>query len=145
MTTNAARAATLVRALRAGVDGDHDTVRAVVTDDVRAWTPTFAVASRDELVDALDHRDDAFSDIELITSPLDVSGEFACVEWAVDMTHSGPLQHDAETVEPTGIRVTIHGITVAEFDDDLICSFRQYWNESAVLEQLGLLEHRRDR
>ena len=37
-------------------------------------------------------------------------------------------------------RVTpINGVTVAEFRDDRICSFRQYWDEFAVLEQLGAL------
>ena len=141
MTTNAARAEVLVRALRAGIDGDHETVRTLVTDDVRAWTPAFATATRDELLDALDNRDDAFSDIDLRATPLDVGGDFACVEWSVDMTHSGPLTFGPDTtIEPTGTRVTIHGITVAEFDGARICSFRQYWDELAVLEQLGPLE-----
>jgi hypothetical protein len=140
VTTNAARAAKLVQALQAGVGGDEDTVRSLVTDDVRAWTPTFATASRDELIEALSHRDHAFSDIELTATPLDVGGDFACVEWTVDMTHSGPLRHGPDTLEATGIRATIHGVTVAEFDGDLICSFRQYWNEFTILEQLGLVD-----
>jgi hypothetical protein len=130
-----------VRALRAGIDGDHETVSALVTEDVRAWTPAFATSSRDELIDALDRRDDAFSDFDLRTTPLDVGGDFACVEWSVDMTHSGPLRVGSETtVDPTGTRVTVHGVTVAEFDGERICSFRQYWDEFAVLEQLGLLQ-----
>jgi ketosteroid isomerase-like protein len=41
-------------------------------------------------------------------------------------------------IEPTGTRVTVHGVTVAEFHDERICSFRQYWDEFAVLEQIGL-------
>jgi ketosteroid isomerase-like protein len=140
VTTNAARAEMLVRALRAGIDGDHETVRTLVTHDVRAWTPAFATATRDELIEALDHRDDAFSDIDLRATPLDVGGDFACVEWSVDMTHTGALSFAPLTsIEPTGMRVTVHGITVAEFDGDQICSFRQYWDELAVLEQLGLL------
>jgi len=141
VTTNAARAETLVRALRAGIEGDHETVRALVTGDVRAWTPAFATATRDELIEALDHRDDAFSDMDLRATPLDVGGDFACVEWSVDMTHTGRLSFGPQTnVDATGTRVTVHGITVAEFDDDRICSFRQYWDELAVLEQLGLLD-----
>jgi ketosteroid isomerase-like protein len=140
VTTNAARAETLVRALRAGVDGDHDTVRALVTDDVRAWTPAFSTATRDELIAALANRDEAFSDIELRATPLDVGGDFACVEWSVEMTHSGALAVGPDTtIEPTGTRVSVHGITVAEFDAERICSFRQYWDELAMLEQLGLV------
>jgi ketosteroid isomerase-like protein len=42
-------------------------------------------------------------------------------------------------VEPTGVRVTINGMTVAEFAGAQICSIRQYWDELAVFEQLGLL------
>ena len=140
MTANATRAETLVRALTAGIDGDHATVRTLVTDDVRAWTPAFATATRDELIDALDHRDHAFSDMNVRVAPLDVGGDFACVEWSVDMTHTGALSIGPQTtIDPTGTRVTVHGITVAEFDGDRICSFRQYWDELAVLEQLGLL------
>ena len=98
MTTNAARAETLVRALTAGIEGDHETVRTLVTDDVRAWTPAFATATRDELIEALDHRDDAFSDMDLRATPLDVGGDFACVEWSVDMTHTGALSSDHRRV-----------------------------------------------
>ena len=140
MTTNAVRAETLIHALRAGIDGDHETVRMLVTDDVRAWTPAFATATCDELIEALDNRDDAFSDIDLRATPLDVGGDFACVEWSVGMTHTGELSFGPQTsIDPTGTRATVYGITVAEFDGDRICSFRQYWDELAVLEQLGLL------
>ena len=33
----------------------------------------------------------------------------------------------------------MHGVTVADFEGDRICAFRQYWDEVALLEQLGLL------
>jgi hypothetical protein len=141
VTTNAVRAETLVRALRAGMDGDLETVRTLVTDDVRTWTPLFATATRDELIDALELRNDAFSEIDLRTTPLDVGGDFACVEWTVNITHSGPLSLGPRTlIEPTGTRVAIHGITVGEFHDNLICSIRQYWDENEVLEQIGLAD-----
>ena len=64
MTTNAARADTLVRVLRSGMDGDVETVRSLVTDDVRTWTPGFATATRDELIEALADRVDAFTDTD---------------------------------------------------------------------------------
>ena len=140
MTSNEARATTLARALRAGIEGDRDTLQAVFTDDVRAWTPALSTTSLSELIDELDRRDDAFSDIELDVVPLDVGGDYACVEWSVDMTHSGTITlADDKSIEPTGIRVTLHGVTVAEFHGDRICSLRQYWDEFAVLEQLGVL------
>jgi hypothetical protein len=58
----------------------------------------------------------------------------------VTLTHSGPLELDDEIVlEPTGIRVTLHGTTIAEFEGERIRSFRQYWDELELLEQLALL------
>ena len=36
---------------------------------------------------------------------------------------------------PGGL-VTVHGVTVAEFQGDRICSLRQYWDEFAVAERI---------
>ena len=138
MTSNEARAATLERALRAGLEGDRNTLQQLLTDDVRAWTPTLSTSSLTELLGELDRRVDAFADIELTVDPLDVSGDFACVEWTVRMTHSGRLElPDGTSVEPSGIPITLHGVTVAEFEDDRICALRQYWDEFTVLDQLA--------
>jgi hypothetical protein len=137
MTSNEQRAATLVRALRAGIDGDHDTLRALLTADVHAWTPAFATTSLTELIDHLDRRDEAFADVTLDVAPLDVGGDYACVEWTVEMTHVGTLTlADGTTFEPSNARVIMHGITVAEFLGELICSLRQYRDEFSVLDQL---------
>jgi ketosteroid isomerase-like protein len=144
VTSNEARAAVLVRALRAGIERDREALGGLLTDDVRAWTPTLSTSSLSELLDELDRRDDAFSDFDLDAAPLDVGGDYACVEWTVEMTHSGPLRLAEETsVESSGIRVTMHGVTVAEFTGARIVSLRQYWDEFAVLEQLGVLTNDR--
>jgi ketosteroid isomerase-like protein len=143
MTSNQARATMLVRALRAGVQGDRETIQVLFTDDVRAWTPARSTSSLSELIDELDHRDDAFSDIELDVVPLDVGGEYACVEWTVNMSHSGTITLAGRAIEPSGIRITLHGVTVAEFHGERICSLRQYWDEFAVLEQLGVMTETR--
>jgi ketosteroid isomerase-like protein len=72
--------------------------------------------------------------------PLDVGGAQACAEWSVAMTHSGPLVlAGGDVVEATGTRITLNGATVAEFRGDRICAARQYWDELAVFEQVGLL------
>ena len=67
-------------------------------------------------------------------------GDRACVEWVATATHSGPLVVDDDLViEPTGVRCSLRGVTVAEFDGDRIRSFRQYWDEVSLIAQLGLL------
>jgi ketosteroid isomerase-like protein len=140
MTSNAGRAAIVIDALRAGLVGDRDTLARLYTDDVTAWTPTLAMSSASELIAELDRRDDAFSDIELDAVPLDVGGDYACVEWRVTMTHTGTLEIESSSIEPTGLEVTINGVTIAEFRGDRICSLRQYWDELSVFEQLGLID-----
>jgi ketosteroid isomerase-like protein len=140
MTSDAVRAAILVRALHASIDHDRRAAADVYTEDVRAWTPAMSTSSLNELMSEFERRDDAFSDIHLDALPLDVGGDYACVEWSVAMTHTGRLPvADGKVVDPTGVRVILHGITVAEFSGDRICSFRQYWDELSVFEQLGLL------
>ena len=139
MTSAAARAVTLVRALRARIDDDH-TAADLYTEDVRAWTPAVSTSSLSELMSEFERRDDAFSDFQLETSPLETGGDYACVEWSVTMIHTGPLPvADGKVVDPTGMRVTLHGTTVAEFRGDRICSLRQYWDELSMFDQLGLL------
>lgn len=140
MASNAARAATLVRALEASVVGDSTVIAELYTDDVKGWAPALSVSSAAELAVEFEDRDGAFSDIELDVSPFDVADDRACVEWIVSLTHSGPLELDDDLViDPTGLRVSLHGITVAEFSGDRISSFRQYWDEVELLEQLHLL------
>jgi ketosteroid isomerase-like protein len=139
MATNVERAATLIRALEASVTGDSSVVSELFTDDVRGWAPAMAIGSAAELAVELEDRDDAFSDIELDLSPLDVAGDRAAVEWIVTLTHTGPLEIDDVVIEPTGARLTLHGVTVAEFAGDKIRSFRQYWDEVELLEQLALI------
>jgi predicted ester cyclase len=141
MSSDAGRAATLQRALEAAVAGDHDTLATLFTDDVKAWTSGLATSSAAELLAEFDRRDDAFSDMELDVMPLDVGGDFACVEWQLTMTHTGELTlRDGVTVPPTGQRVTLHGVTVAEFIGRRIGALRQYWDELSLYEQLGLLD-----
>src|SRR5260370_39235935 len=100
-----------------------------------------AIGSAGELGVEFEDRDEAFSDIELDLTPLDVAGDRACIEWVATVTHSGPLEIDDDeiVIEPTGRRCTLRGVTVAEFEGDRIKEFRQYWDDVAILEQLGLL------
>jgi ketosteroid isomerase-like protein len=138
MTDNATRASLLVRALRASITGDSAVIEVLYTPDVQAWSPWLTAGSAGDLAAEFERRDGTFSDIEVEVAPLDVGGEFACVEWTVSMTHTGPLTlADGAVVEPTGRRVTLNGVTVAEFQGDRICAFRQYCDELTILEQLG--------
>jgi len=138
MATHAQRVATLIRALEARIAGDSTHVADLYVDDVQGRGPAMSVSSAAELAVEVEDRDGAFTEIELDVSPIEVSGEGACVEWVVALTHSGPFALADDTViEPTGTRVTLHGVTVAEFAGDKIASFREYWDEVELLAQLA--------
>ena len=140
MGSSADRAAVLVQAIEATVAGDSRVVRDLYADDVQGWSPVMTVSSAAELAVELEDRQEAFSEIDLEVTPLDVGEDQACVEWIATATHSGPLIVDEEVViEPTGGRFTLRGVTVADFEGDRIRAFRQYWDEVALLEQLQLL------
>jgi hypothetical protein len=54
-------------------------------------------------------------------------------------THSGPLVLDELEPVPTGRRIELRGVFIAEFEGDRIRAFRQYWDEAELLDGLGLL------
>jgi ketosteroid isomerase-like protein len=139
MPTDAQRAAALVRGIEASVAGDSSVIADLYTNDVTAWSPSMSVSCAAELAGEFEDRAGAFTDIILDVMPLDVSGDQACAEWVATVTHSGPIVVDDDVVlQPTGVQCSLHGVTVAEFEGDRISSFRQYWDESEVLAQIGL-------
>jgi ketosteroid isomerase-like protein len=137
--TNRVRAQRLVRAVRASVAGASTEIADLYTEDVRGWSPTGTVSSAAELAVEFEDRDEAFSEVEVVVVALDVGGDQACVEWIASVEHTGALTLEgAALVDATGRRLTLRGVTVAEFDGERICSFRQYWNELELLDQLRL-------
>ena len=128
-----------MRAIEATVAGDSAVLGMLYTEGVTGCSQAMSVSSAAELAVEVERRNGAFSSIDLEVAPLDVDGDRACVEWVATATHSGPLVVDEVVIEPTGRRVTLRGVTVAEFDGLRIRAFRQYWDEVALLAHLGLL------
>jgi ketosteroid isomerase-like protein len=139
MTDTAARVEVLRDALRAAATGDQALIERVYTEDVSGWSPVLDVTSRDDLAADLRGREAAFSDIDLTLDPIDAVGDKLIAEWRVAATHSGPLVLDELELEPTGRRIELRGVFIAEFEGDRIRTFRQYWDEAELLEGLGLL------
>ena len=85
-------------------------------------------------------RGGVFSDVELVLDPVEAVGDKLIAEWRVAATHIGLLTLDEElALEPTGRRIDLRGVVIAEFQGDRIRRFRQYWNEVELLDGLGLL------
>ena len=110
---------------------------ALFTDDVSGWSPALNVSSLKELTETLAERDDALSNIKVDIRTLQSSGDRVVAEWRLDADHTGPLVLDDDvTVPPTGRHVHLGGATFAEFSGDKIQSFRTYFDDMALTEQL---------
>jgi ketosteroid isomerase-like protein len=134
-----ARAERLSAAIAATISGDASKVADWFTPDVVGTGPVISVKSRAELDADIRDRGATFTDVEIAFSPLDVSGPQACVEWVASAVHAGPLVLDGSrsaVVVPTGRRVRMRAVTVAEFEGGQISSFRSYWNDLPVLQDL---------
>ena len=64
-------------------------------------------------------------------------GNRAYAEWVIEADHTGPLVlgEDAE-LEPTGRRVQLAGVTVADFREGKIRSYRTYFDDISLIEQI---------
>jgi ketosteroid isomerase-like protein len=141
-TTAEQRAATVRLALELSLVGDAELLCELYTEDVRGWSPAITVSSRAELAVELEERAGAFTEVEVTLRPIDIVGDRAYAEWIVSALHSGPFVIDDDTVlDATGRSVSLRGITIAEFRGSRIKAFRQYWDEAAFFQSLGVLPH----
>ena len=127
----------LLQAIEAEVgDGSAD-LSALFTDDVVGWSPYATVAGLSDLAGLAQLRDTAFSNVAVSFRGLDEVGNKAYAEWLIEADHTGPLVVGEDAVlEPTGRRVQLAGVTVADFRDAKIRSFRTYFDDVSLIEQL---------
>lgn len=133
------RALIVQSALEAAVTGDEARLEQAYTDDVTGWSPTATATSREDLLADLRGRKGVFSDVDLVLDAVDEVGDKVIAEWRLGATHTGPLELDELRLDPTGRRVELRGVLIAEFEGERIKRFRQYWDEVALLDGLGLL------
>ena len=78
-----------------------------------------------------------FSNVELSIRGLDEVGNKALAEWVIDADHTGPLVLAEDAVlEATGRHIQMAGATVADFRDGKIRSYRTYFDDVSLIEQL---------
>jgi ketosteroid isomerase-like protein len=107
------------------------------TDDVVGWSPYASVSGLAALAGLSVLRDVAFSNVVITFRGLDEVGNKAVAEWLVEADHTGPLVLGEDSVlEATGRRVQLPGVTVADFREGKIRSFRTYFDDLALIEQI---------
>ena len=107
------------------------------TDDVVGWSPYASVSGLIALAGLSALREVAFSNVVIMFRGLDEVGNKAVAEWLVEADHTGPLVLGEDSVlEATGRHVQLPGVTVADFREGKIRSFRTYFDDLGLIEQI---------
>ena len=127
----------LMKALEAEVGGAAVDPGTLFTDDVVGWSPIATVSGLTDLADLAAVRDNAFSGVVIMFRGLDEVGNKALAEWVIEADHTGPLVlGEGAVLNPTGRRVRLAGVTVADFRATKIRSYRTYFDDLSLIEQL---------
>ncbi len=131
------RKAVLLQALETEVGVASVDPGTLFTDDVVGWSPYASVSGLTSLAELIALRELAFSNVVISVRGLDEVGNKAFAEWVVEGDHTGPLVLAEDAVlEATGRRVRLAGATVADFREEKIRSFRTYFDDVSLIEQL---------
>jgi ketosteroid isomerase-like protein len=127
----------LLKALEAEVGGASVDLGTLFTDDVVGWSPYATVSGLAGLANVSALREIAFSNVVIMLRGLDEVGNKAFAEWWVEADHTGPLVLDEDAVlEATGRHVQLAGVTVADFREGKIRSYRTYFDDLSLIEQI---------
>ena len=127
----------LAKAIDAEVGGESADLATLFTDDVIGWSPYAAVSGLEALAAVSALRDVAFSNVVILYRGLDDVGNKAFAEWVIEADHTGPLVLGEDAVlEATGRHVTLPGVTVADFREGKIRSYRTYFDDVSLIEQI---------
>jgi ketosteroid isomerase-like protein len=128
----------LLKALEAEVGGASMDLGALFTNDVVGWSPYATVSGLAALADLAALRETAFSNVIIMVRGLDEVGNKAFAEWLIEADHTGPLVLSEDAVlETTGRHVKLAGVTVADFRDGKIRSYRTYFDDASLIEQIA--------
>ena len=127
----------LLKALEAEIGGGSVDPATLFTDDVVGWSPIATVSGLTDLTDLSASVDTAFSNVVLMLRGLDEVGNKAFAEWVIEADHTGPMAvGDDAVVEATGRHVRMAGVTVADFRGGKIRSYRTYFDDVTLIEQI---------
>ena len=134
---SASRKDVLLKAIEAEVAGDSVDLGTLFTDDVVGWSPYASVSGLTALAELAALREVAFSNVVVMFRGLDEVGNKAFAEWVIEADHTGPLVLSEDAIlEATGQHVELPGVTVADFREGKIRSYRTYFDDISLIEQL---------
>jgi ketosteroid isomerase-like protein len=134
---SASRKDVLLKAIEAEVAGESVDLGTLFTDDVVGWSPYASVSGLTALAELAALREMAFSNVVVMFRGLDEVGNKAFAEWVIEADHTGPLVLSEDAIlEATGQHVELPGVTVADFREGKIRSYRTYFDDVSLIEQI---------
>jgi ketosteroid isomerase-like protein len=128
----------LLKALEAELGDAAVDPGTLFTDDVVGWSPIATVSGLTDLANLAAVRETAFSNVVIMLRGLDEVGNKAFAEWLIEADHTGPLVLGEDAVlDATGRHVLMAGVTVADFRGEKIRSFRTYFDDVLLIEQIA--------
>jgi hypothetical protein len=127
----------LLKAIEAEIGGASVDPGTLFTDDVNGWSPITTVSGLTDLADLAAGHDTTFSNVVIMFRGLDEVGNRAFAEWLIEADHTGPMVLGEDAVlEATGRHIRMAGVTVADFRGQKIRSFRTYFDDVSLIEQM---------
>ena len=127
----------LADALKAEIGAASVDLKTLFTADVTGWSPYATLSGLAALADLAALRQTAFSNVVITFRGIDEVGNKAFAEWLVEADHTGPLVLSEDSVlEATGRHVVLPGVTVADFREGKIRSYRTYFDDISLIEQI---------
>src|SRR4029079_5354247 len=127
----------MVKALEAEVGSTSGDLATLFTDDVVGWSPYATVSGLAGLSELSALRDIAFDNVVILLRGVDEVGNRFYAEWVIEADHTGPLVLDDDVVlDATGRHVELAGCSVAHFRQGKISSFRTYFDDLSMIEQI---------
>ena len=124
-------------ALKAEIGAASVDLKTLFTDDVTGWSPYVTLSGLAAVADLAALREAAFSNVVITFRGIDEVGNKGFAEWLVEADHTGPLVLSEDTaLEATGRHVQLPGVTVADFREGKIRSFRTYFDDLSLIEQI---------
>ena len=127
----------MVKALEAEVGSSSVDLGTLFTDDVVGWSPYASISGLTALAELSALREVAFSNVVILLRSVDEVGNKVYAEWVIEADHTGPLVLDEDVaIEATGRHVELAGMSVADFREGKIRSFRTYFDDLSMIEQI---------
>jgi len=127
----------MVKALEAEVGSASVDLGSLFTDDVIGWSPYATVSGLTALAELSALREIAFSNVVILLRGVDEVGNRVYAEWLIEADHTGPLVLSEEVaLEATGRHVLLAGVSVADFREGKIRSYRTYFDDLSMIEQI---------